>query len=84
MTTQQQAAPAGSTEWQQRPERSSLFMLRLMTWLSLRLGRRASRVVLYAIAAYFLAFAPTARRMSRDYLRRVLQLPTPASVGWRH
>lgn len=84
MTTQQQATPSGSAEWQQRPERSSLFMLRLMTWLSLRLGRGASRVVLYAIAAYFLAFAPTARRMSRDYLRRVLQLPTSAAVGWRH
>ncbi len=84
MTTQQQATPSGGAEWQQRPERSSLFMLRLMTWLSLRLGRGASRVVLYAIAAYFLAFAPTARRMSRDYLRRVLQLPMPAAVGWRH
>lgn len=84
MTTKQQATPSGGAEWQQRPERSSLFMLRLMTWLSLRLGRGASRVVLYAIAAYFLAFAPTARRMSRDYLRRVLQLPTPAAVGWRH
>lgn len=84
MTTQQQATPSGGAEWQQRPERSSLFMLRLMTWLSLRLGRGASRVVLYAIAAYFLAFAPTARRMSRDYLRRVLQRPMPAAVGWRH
>lgn len=84
MTTQQQATPSGGAEWQQRPERSSLFMLRLMTWLSLRLGRGASRVVLYAIAAYFLAFAPTARRMSRDYLRRVLQLAAPAAVGWRH
>ena len=84
MTAQQQATPTGDAQWQQRPERSSLFMLRLMTWLSLRLGRGASRVVLYAIAAYFLAFAPTARRMSRDYLRRVLQLPTPAAVGWRH
>ncbi len=83
MTTQQQATPSGGAEWQQSPERSSLFMLRLMTWLSLRLGRGASRVLLYAIAAYFLAFAPTARRMSRDYLRRVLQLPTPAAVGWR-
>ena len=84
MTNQHIAAPSGSEEWQQRPERSSLWVLRLMTWLSLRLGRGASRVVLYAIAAYFLAFAPTARRMSRDYLRRVLQLPTPAAVGWRH
>ena len=59
-------------------------MLRVMTWISLRLGRSASRVVLYGIAAYFLAFAPAARRMSRNYLRRVLKLPSAASVGWRH
>ncbi|ABM36691.1 LpxL/LpxP family acyltransferase [Polaromonas naphthalenivorans] len=77
------AAPA-SAQWQKNPERSSLFMLRVMTWLSLRLGRGASRVVLYAIAAYFLAFAPAARRMSRLYLRRVLKLPSNAAVGWRH
>ena len=77
------AAP-GSAKWQQHPERSSLFMLRVMTWISLRLGRSASRVVLYAIAAYFLAFAPAARRMSRHYLRRVLKLPSAADVGWSH
>ncbi|HAL39282.1 MAG TPA: acyl-CoA synthetase [Polaromonas sp.] len=55
-----------------------------MTWISLRLGRGAGRVVLYGIAAYFLAFAPAARRMSRSYLRRVLKLRSPAAVGWRH
>ncbi len=43
-----------------------------MTFISLRLGRRAGRVVLYGIAAYFFLFAPGARRASRDYLRRVL------------
>lgn len=61
-----------------------MFWLRVMTWISLTLGRSASRVVLYAIAAYFLACAPTARRMSRSYLRRALKLPSPAAVGWRH
>ncbi|WP_349277166.1 acyl-CoA synthetase [Polaromonas hydrogenivorans] len=75
---------SASAQWQQNPERSSLFMLRVMTWLSLRLGRRASRVVLYGIAAYFLAFAPAARRMSGLYLRRVLKLPSNAAVGWLH
>lgn len=75
---------AGRAEWQKNPERSNLFWLRVMTWISLTLGRRVSRVVLYGIAAYFLAFAPAARGMSRNYLRRVLKLPSAAAVGWRH
>ena len=57
-----------------------MFWLRVMTWISLTLGRRASRVVLYGIAAYFLAFASGARRMSRQYLLRALG----PDVGWRH
>ena len=60
-----------------------MFWLRLMTWISLRLGRGPSRVVLFAIAAYFLAFAPTARRMSRRYLQRALGLRPPEEVGWK-
>jgi len=67
-------------DWRQRPERSNMFWLRVMTWISLKLGRRASRIVLYGIAAYFLAFAPTARRMSRRYLQRALK---PRDVGWK-
>ncbi|NMM05153.1 acyl-CoA synthetase [Polaromonas sp.] len=77
------AALPGSAEWKQRPERSNMFWLRVMTWISLRLGRRASRFVLYGIAAYFLAFAPAARRTSRNYLQRVFKLPAPAAVSWR-
>ncbi|MHB1198200.1 MAG: LpxL/LpxP family acyltransferase [Polaromonas sp.] len=84
MKSERNAAPSASAGWKQRPERSNMFWLRVMTWISLTLGRGASRIVLYAIAAYFLAFAPTARRMSRSYLRRVLKLPSPATVGWRH
>lgn len=76
------AAPSIGPDWKQRPERSSLFMLRVMTWISLRLGRGPSRLVLYGIAAYFLAFAPTARSMSRRYLQRALQLRSIAEVGW--
>jgi len=68
--------------WRQAPERSSMFWLRVMTWISLRLGRGPSRVVLFGIAAYFLVFAPTARRMSRRYLQRVLQLDSSADVPW--
>jgi predicted LPLAT superfamily acyltransferase len=75
-------APGGGN-WTQRPERSNMFWLRVMTWLSLKAGRRASRIVLWGIAAYFLAFAPAARNMSRRYLQRVYGLPRAADVGWR-
>lgn len=84
MSPKRNTAPSASAGWKQRPERSNLFWLRVMTWISIRLGRRVARIVLYAIAAYFLAFAPTARQMSRSYLRRVLKLSSPAAVGWRH
>jgi predicted LPLAT superfamily acyltransferase len=65
-------AAASHTVWAQTPERSNRLMMRVMTWISLRLGRRASRLLLYPIAAYFLMFAPASRRASRNYLRRVL------------
>ena len=84
MNTAHEAKAASAAEWQQLPERSNGFMLRVMTWISLNLGRSASRIVLYGIAAYFLIFAPAARRMSRNYLRRVFELPSSAAVGWRH
>jgi len=52
-----------------------MLMLRVMTWISLRLGRRAGRVVLHLIASYFLLFAPASRRASSNYLRRALGRP---------
>lgn len=70
-------------DWKRQPERSNMFLLRLMTWVSLRIGRAPARAILYGIAAYFLAFAPAARRASREYLHRLLQLPSPSDVGWR-
>ena len=61
-----------------------MLMLRVMTWISLRLGRRAGRLVLHPIAAYFLLFAPASRRASRDYLRRVLARPPRWRDLYRH
>ena len=46
--------------------------MRLMTVFSLTVGRRAGRVILRVIAAYFFLFAPQARRASIEYLQRVL------------
>jgi predicted LPLAT superfamily acyltransferase len=70
--------------WTQHAERSNLAILRVMVWISLRLGRRIGRVVLYGIAAYFLVFAPSARRASRAYLARALGRPAKVADGFRH
>jgi predicted LPLAT superfamily acyltransferase len=67
-----QRGPPVRAEWASSPERGSLMLLRLMTFVSLRLGRPAGRFFLYFIALYFFLFAPTARRHSINYLRRAL------------
>ncbi|WP_019563580.1 lipid A biosynthesis acyltransferase [Thioalkalivibrio sp. ALMg13-2] len=61
-----------SRGWFQQAERGSPLALRIILWVALNLGRRASRTLLYPITAYFLLFAPQSRRHSRNYLRRVL------------
>ncbi|WHZ09765.1 MAG: Lysophospholipid acyltransferase [Burkholderiaceae bacterium] len=66
------SAAHGTPEWMRRAERGSQFWLRVMSRLSLALGRRVSRIVLYGIALYFLFAAPAARRASRRYLARCL------------
>lgn len=75
---------ANPTAWTQHPERSNMLMLRIMTWISLRLGRKAGRVVLHGIALYFLVFAHRARRASRDYLALALQRRPTLAEGYRH
>lgn len=71
---------ASHTAWAHKPERSNRLMLRIMAWISLRLGRHLARGVLHLIASYFLLFSPASRRASRDYLRRALA----HRVRWRN
>lgn len=71
------AGPQAS--WMRQKERSHVWLLRLMAWISLRAGRPVGRVVLRLIAVYFVLFAPAARRASRLYLGRALGRP----VRWR-
>lgn len=81
------AAPPESgdqPEWMRRQERSNQAILRLMVWISLTFGRGLGRLVLHGIAAYFVLFAPAARRASRDYLRRVLGRWAGWRDGYRH
>jgi predicted LPLAT superfamily acyltransferase len=72
------------TGWAATPERSNMLMLRIMTWISLHLGRSAGRVVLHLIAGYFLLFAPASRRASRSYLQRALSRPATWRDVYRH
>lgn len=54
------------------PERGSLRLLRAMSVLSLRCGRRLSRPVLYLIVLYYWLTAPAAARHIRRYQSRAL------------
>jgi predicted LPLAT superfamily acyltransferase len=74
----------GAAEWVTHRERGSMTLLRIMTFLSLRLGRPGGRVFLYLIAAYFFTFAPTARRHARAYLRKALGREPSAADRFRH
>lgn len=70
--------------WMHQQERSNQAILKLMVWISLTFGRTLGRVVLYGIAVYFLFFAPTARKASREYLGRALGRWAEWSDGFRH
>lgn len=58
--------------WTRNPERGSPGLVRFMAWLSVAVGRAASRIPLQLIILYFFATSPAARRHSRAYLRRCL------------
>ena len=70
--------------WMHQQERSNQTILKLMVWISLTFGRTLGRVVLHGIAVYFLFFAPTARKASREYLGRALGRWAEWSDGFRH
>jgi len=71
-------------EWRDVRERGSVRLLRLMAFLSLRLGRPLTRPVLYAIALYFFLFSPRARRHSRRYLALALGRKPTVIDRFRH
>ncbi|MDP2369844.1 acyl-CoA synthetase [Rhodoferax sp.] len=65
-------APDEKPAWMQHQERGNLFWLRRMRWLSLTLGRRVSRLLVFAIALYFVLVASSARLAAQAYLARCL------------
>lgn len=73
-----------SAIWLKRQERSNMLMLRIMTWISLRLGRRIARSVLHLVALYFVLFSPDSRSASLSYLPRALGRPATWLDLYRH
>lgn len=59
-------------DWTQKKEYGSTRSLRFMVWLATMLGRRATRVLLYPIAGYFVMLVGDARKASIGYLTKVL------------
>lgn len=78
------AEPAIKPAWLAARERGSPALIRLIVWITLRLGRGAGRALLPPIVAYFVAFSVAPRRASREYLARALgRAPRLADV-FRH
>jgi predicted LPLAT superfamily acyltransferase len=70
--------------WSTRQERGTAIAIRLIVWIALRLGRRFTRLLLYPICLYFLAFSTGSRAASRAYLRRALGRAPRRGERFRH
>ena len=81
MKAESSAAPP--TAWARQRERSNRWLIRLMRWLALALGRRAARTLLHPIACWFALDGPT-RRHSARYLSRALARPATWGDVYRH
>lgn len=73
-----------SRTWLGQRERGSLFLMRLITWITLHLGRPAGRLLLVPISLYFLLFSDKTRQASRLYLRHALAREPHWSDLYRH
>ena len=74
---------AAPTAWARQRERSNRWLLLLMRWLALTLGRRAARVLLHPIVCWFV-LDPETRRHSARYLSRALARPATWGDVYRH
>jgi len=74
------AAPTG---WARQRERSNRFVLFLMRWLALALGRRIARMMLPPIACWYV-LDPATRAHSVRYLTRALARPATWRDVYRH
>jgi predicted LPLAT superfamily acyltransferase len=64
-----------TVQWDHHAERGTTLALRALRFAALRLGRRVIRPVLYPVSLYFVLTSATTRRVSREFLARVLPHP---------
>lgn len=62
-----------TTRWVHQSERGSRILIRLIGWITLKVGRWAARPLLYPITLYFVLTAGEQRRASRQFLARALE-----------
>src|SRR3954463_15742376 len=67
-------------EWRQIPEAGTVWGIRVLVLLARTCGRRIAGWLLYGVALYYAVARGTARRSSRDYLRRVGHRATFPSI----
>ena len=73
-----------SRAWLEQRERGTLGAMRLIAWITRRLGYGTGRALLHPICAYFVVFSGAARRASRSYLSRTLGHPPRWRDVYRH
>jgi predicted LPLAT superfamily acyltransferase len=71
-------------QWHERGERGNTLALKLLRFAALKLGRRVIRPVLYPLSLYFALTSAATRRVSREYLARVLPHPPRFRDVLRH
>jgi predicted LPLAT superfamily acyltransferase len=70
--------------WATLPERGTSASLQVIAWIAVRLGPSVARLLLYPITIYFLITADTARRASREFLKRARGRPVHLRHVFRH
>ncbi len=70
--------------WARQRERGSTAMVRLMIFITLRLGNAVGRIILGPIALYFFLSSAAARAASREFLSRARTTPASGLAVLRH
>ena len=73
-----------NSNWKTQSERGNMFVLRLITWIALHLGRRVTRCILVPVVAYFFISSPRARRASARFLSRIPNQPHGVKAIFQH
>lgn len=78
------SAETKNSNWKTQSERGNMFVLRLITWIALHLGRRVTRCILVPVVVYFFISSPSARRASARFLSRIPNQPHGVKAVFQH